>query len=230
MHLTAISTATRRASTSLSAASRYECNHLVRKSFARHWSIRPGSVFCCRSVFCSRVANLLEMPNAGFHYSVTGRRGLPSPASGHVLWYPLNDEAFASKSEATVAGAAAGRWLPCVVAPSVDYAVRRRASGQTMHPCAPDHAMRPRTRLWCARLSVRPGARLPRAPRRQATPCAQAQPARCLRSNGAHEEVMNEASTQTGRSRFEPAEERLMQITTASSAECKSMSRSRMAE
>jgi hypothetical protein len=157
MHLTAISTATRRASASLSAAFRYECNHLVRKSFARHSPIRSSSVFC------SCVANLLEMPNAGFHYSVIGRRGWPSPASGHVLWYPLNDDASASKSEAVVPGVAAGRLLPCGVAPSVDYAVAH-ADRTTL--CA---YARQTTR--CAHVQQT----IPCAQAHQIIPCAQAQ-------------------------------------------------------
>ena len=164
MHLTAISTATRRASASLSATFRYECNHLVRKSFARHSPIRT------RSVFCSCVANLLEMPSAGFHYSVIGRRGRPSPASGHVLWYPLNDDASASKSEAVVPGAAVGRLLPCVVAPCVDYALRTRASDHPVRLRAPDYAVRPGASDYPVRQGapdypVRQGATAPPIPR-----------------------------------------------------------------
>jgi hypothetical protein len=135
MHLTVVRAATRRASTSLSAASpataslsaellsaavRYECNHRAPQSSRRHRPIRSDSVFC------SRVANFLEMPSAGFHYSVTSRRGSGLPAFGHVLWYPLNDGASASKSEAAVPGAATGRLLPCGDAPGADHAVRRR--------------------------------------------------------------------------------------------------------
>jgi hypothetical protein len=50
------------------------------------------------SVFCSRDANCLEKPSAGFHYSVIDRYATSLLASGYAGRKPLNDEVLASKS------------------------------------------------------------------------------------------------------------------------------------
>jgi hypothetical protein len=115
MHLTAISIAPRYALVSQHAlVSRPVC-----AAPERH-HLCPGRVVHClprwsESVFRSRAVNSLEMPNAGFHYSVIGGNVPTLLACGEIDRRLLNDEVSASGPEIAGPDANAVRLLPVLM-------------------------------------------------------------------------------------------------------------------
>jgi hypothetical protein len=103
MHLTATSAPTASGRTSVPPVmmDRHRCKNLPENDAAKHFPIRP------ESIFRSRMANCLEMRCGDFHYSVIGRHASDSLAFGYVVSGSLNDEAPASKSEVADPGARA---------------------------------------------------------------------------------------------------------------------------